>query len=523
MHQPDFLKNNNLKETERSVSGRKLLPGTENKMKQRTAVLLLSALLVSAFAASCGDSTANTPAETQKLSDETVVETEAVSTRPNHQVPVDSLDFGGETYRNLTFKWQGYTYYFFAEEENGDVMNDAVYHRQCKVEDALNVKIETVFLDNYDPQVAEIKKTVQAGDDVYQAAYLHCIGGVSALSSGGFLYNLDTLPYIDMNAEWWNKTQMDLLRLGQNTYYAINDFMIPCPYVIFFNKEMVANMDMENPYQLVYDGKWTLDAFTSMAKQAVADVNGDGKMDINDQYGVMANEISKYISFVTGANQYITKRDADNRVELAMNTDKMVSLVETFADLMKQNVIFVPASMSDQTTWVPIDSGRMLFELNAITEAEKMRDYRVEFGFLPYPKYDEAQEDYISLDWGGLCCVPTTIANPEKAGAVMELLAYESKNEVIPTYYDTILTGKLARDNDAVKMMDILFDTITYEIGGNYFGFDAGVSDMFYALPRITVVNKSADFASWYKKNEKGSIKTIEKFYENLDKVESAE
>ena len=85
-----------------------------------------------------------------------------------------------------------------------------------------------------------------------------------------------------------------------------------------------------------------------------------------------------------------------------------------------------------------------------------MRDYTVEFGFLPYPKYDEAQKDYISLDWGGLLSVPHSVSNPDMVGAAMELLAWESSTAVIPTYYDTVLTGKLARDDDAIKMMDIL-------------------------------------------------------------------
>ena len=118
--------------------------------------------------------------------------------------------------------------------------------------------------------------------------------------------------------------------------------------------------------------------------------------------------------------------------------------------------------------------------------------------------------------------VPCTIGNPEMVGAAMELLAWESGNEVIPTYYDTVLQGKLARDDDAVKMMDLLFDTITYEIGGNYFGFSAGFGDLFYALPRLSIEKKSSDFTSFYEKLEKSANKTIEKFYVSLENTEAA-
>lgn len=137
------------------------------------------------------------------------------------------------------------------------------------------------------------------------------------------------------------------------------------------------------------------------------------------------------------------------------------------------------------------------------------------------PKYDTAQEEYISLDWGGLMAIPATIQNPDMVGAVLELLAYESGNEVIPTYYDVLLEGKLARDQDTIAMLDILFDTIAYEVGGNYFGFDSTIGELFYVLPRLAITDQKTNFSSWYKTKEKAAAKTIEHFYKSLDEVES--
>ncbi len=483
---------------------------------------LLAALIAGSSLFACGES-ASSPqpgaSENDGAAAVTAAETEAESTRTPIGLP-DDLDFGGAEFRQAIFNWQGYTYYFVATEENGDVMNDALYRRSAKIEDTLNVKIVPTMYENFEAENAVVKKSISAGEDAYDQVFLHCISGVSSLSSGGFLYNADNLPHIDLDAEWWNKRQMDVMRLGKNTYFLINDMMIPCPYVIFFNKQMVSDFGLDNPYQLVYDGKWTIDAFDKMARAAVADVDGNGTMDINDAYGVTTNEISKYIAFVPGADQFMTKMNDSGQVELAMNTEKMVSLVERFTALAVDNVIFEPASMSDESTMIHIDSGRMMFELNAISQAEKMRGYEIDFGFLPYPKYDENQTEYYSLDWGGMMCVPTTIQRPEMVGAVIEMLAYESGNEVIPTYYDTILTGKLARDEDTVRMMDLLFDTICYEVGGNYFGFDTGFSDLFYTLGRLCVQQKKTDFASWYAKNEKGALKTLERFYKNLEATE---
>ncbi|MBQ8578854.1 MAG: hypothetical protein IJ449_12960 [Clostridia bacterium] len=492
------------------------------KAKYTVSGALALLLLTSALAACGNDSTQSTDTTASVGGDTTASVTETPEdTRESHKVPVDSLDFGGEELNLVGFDWQGYKFYFFAEEENGDVMNDALYNRNRVVEDALNVRIvNEIYGENCNDYITALKPIILAGDDVYDMMFNHCIAGISTYASEGYLYNLDNLPYIDMEAEWWNREQMDVLRLGENTYYAVNDMMIPCPYVIFFNKAMVERLDMENPYKLVYEGTWTLDKFEEMARLAVDDVNGDGKMDENDSWGVSANEVSKYISFMTGAGQYITETDADGYVQLALNTEKTQSLMERFEEMTKDDVIYIPPTM-ERADMLTIDTDRLMFQLDAISDAELLRDYTVDFGFLPYPKYDESQKDYISLDWGGLLSVPCTISNPELVGAAMELFAWESANEVIPTYYDTVLTGKLARDDDAVKMMDILFDTVAYEIGGNYFGFSAGFGDLFYSLPRLAIEKESSDFASFYNKNLKAAQKTIDSFYENLENTES--
>ena len=159
--------------------------------------------------------------------------------------------------------------------------------------------------------------------------------------------------------------------------------------------------------------------------------------------------------------------------------------------------------------------------MDAVSDAVYFRDSTCNVGILPYPMYDESQENYLSLDWGGLQCVMGHIQNPELVGAVLELQAYYSAETVIPAYYDVLLAGKIARDADTVKMLDIVFDTITYEVGGNYFGFSAGFDDLFFTLGYLVVQDKSADFASHYARLEPHAQNVLANFYECLDSVEN--
>ena len=183
---------------------------------RKWTALFLALCLTFPALAGCGETetVAETTADTAAAD---TVAAEEAETRPMHAVP--ETDFGGEEFRTYYLYWQGHRFYFFAEEETGDAMNDSIWERTLLVEDFLNVKLSQDYTDNYDTQTNTIKSLVQAGDDQYQQALIHCIKGVSELSSGGYLYNLDKVPSIDITKPWWNQTQMDVLRLGNNTYY----------------------------------------------------------------------------------------------------------------------------------------------------------------------------------------------------------------------------------------------------------------------------------------------------------------
>ncbi len=492
-------------------------------MKEKRQFVMCSILLLLTSAViSCGDNGSNIETQTPKVSDstDTAVVTEAESARQNHRVPVSELDFGGEAFFAVTYDGHNNRYYFFADEETGDVMNDAIYARRRNTEEALNVTLRHELVLDLGALSNTVRQTVSAGEDVYDQVMLHCIQDVASFVSQGYFYNIDELPYIDTAAPWWNKKQMDALRLGKNTYYAVNDYMIPYPFIVYFNRELVRNLDMPDPYEMVLDGTWTLDVYAEMAKTVVSDLDGDGKLTFeNDRFGICAPEISKYISFMPAADQFITGRDADNRLVLSMVTEKTQRIVETIYDLGQAHVCYMPKSQSREDQ-LSMDSGRVLFYMNGPDELEYLRGCELDFGFVPYPKWDEEQKEYKSMDFGGLLCIPTTITNPEMVGAVHEFMAWDSGNNVQPTYYKTLLEGKFAQDDTAAEMLRIIFDSIVYEVGGNYFGFSSGFSDLFYAVPRLALERKSADFASFYARNEKSALKTMETFYKALDEVE---
>ena len=300
-------------------------------MKKAISLLLLLTLLFTVVSCSETGDAGTGNETTASVSGQTdpspaAVPEETEYKRPPHNVP--ESDFGGADFVAAYPEWQGYRWYFFADEQTGDGMNDAIFERKARVEDAVNVRIGQENCGSISDVVTAVRKTVQAGDDTYQMGLFHCIQGIAEMVTGGVLYNFDDLPNVDLGAEWWNQEMMDVLRLGSKTLYGVSDYMIPCPYAIFFNKDMVTRYQLDNPYGLVYEGEWTLDRYLTMAASVTADQNGNGKFEDDDIAGMMAEESSKYQSFVTGCGQYLTGRDEDGRVTLDMNTEKMYTIVE---------------------------------------------------------------------------------------------------------------------------------------------------------------------------------------------------
>ena len=361
------------------------------KTKKILSALLALALLLPA--AGCGESEVNTDTPNAADSSAPDVAAEKVEAapdedaRPMHQVP-DELDFDAASFNVVYPDWQGYKYYFFADESTGDAMNDAIFDRKIAVEDYLNVVLTQYSPGNIEAIAPAVKQSVTSADDSYQLALTHCIQDVANLATGGYLFNYDNLPHVDYTAPWWNRAMMDVLRLGKNTYYGVSDYMIPCPYAIFFNKGMIADFQLDNPYELVYNGEWTVDKFMELATAATQDLDGNGKFTKEDYRGVGVEEVSKWISFMTGSGQYLTDRDAEGHIQLALNTEKMQTLVEKFAAFASQTGVIVSPDNS-----MSVADGTLLFELHTIAHAVEYRDTEVDIGILPYPKFDTEQEN----------------------------------------------------------------------------------------------------------------------------------
>ena len=89
---------------------------------------------------------------------------------------------------------------------------------------------------------------------------------------------------------------------------------------------------------------------------------------------------------------------------------------------------------------------------------------------IPYHKYDESQENYISLvhDSASLFFLPQTCSNMEASCAVLEAMCAETYRTVMPAYYEVALKRQYARDDISANMIDLIHDTSMTDFGYVY-------------------------------------------------------
>ena len=469
---------------------------------------LLPALLLIAMLASCGGEAAGTTDTTPV--DTAPATTEAV-TEPGYPAPdTSSLDFGGDELRIFSVQWGNVSKYYFPEEETGDSVLDACYSRLRNVEEALNVKVAEPAWGADGQAHKDVMKTVQAGDDAYDMVFTHCIDGYSDYATNNAVYNLDALPYVNFEAPWWSKSMIDTFRIGTETYFGFGDIILNTPSSMFFNKEIAAEYDMPDHYQMVRDGKWTYDTFLKQARMVSIDVNGDGKMDYNDKTGY-AGDLTESLGNIPFAVGIQLTKYTDDGLQLNFWSDKLLEVFNKTYDY------FLDPSVSQGYFRHYVDVGQgfgdglSLYTIANVSGMASLRDVDIEFGVVPMPKYDESQSEYRCYVWSPSVCVPTTILRPELVGAALEQFAYESV-PVTNAYIEDLIRGKSTRDTETLEMLDIIYDSQVLDIGGTYLGFDSNFRKVFYCFYDL-MSTKNDNVASFYEKSEKAILKVLDNLY----------
>ena len=162
-------------------------------------------------------------------------------------------------------------------------------------------------------------------------------------------------------------------------------------------------------------------------------------------------------------------------------------------------------------------NGQALFFGATVDGVYKLRNTDVNYGFLPWPKYDESQAEYTSgmaPNHISLFCIPAIgdDEHVERTSILIEALACGS-DIVMDGFYEKNLQGKSVRDDESYETLDIIFANKIFDLG-YYYNVGAYRANMFTRFR-----DGQTTFASFYAENEvaaKKTIKEINDLYKGL-------
>jgi len=415
----------------------------------------------------------NAESEISTVQNVSTTDTEASSqeTLPEYQ-ELEAVDYNGNNFRILTIIADNYCKIIdniSSEQISGEVLNDAIFERNNAVSEKYNIVIDII---NDSSVISAARKSIHAGDNAYDTVFAP-ISSTCTATTENLFYELTEIPYLNIEADWWNKQIMDDMSVKGRYYMGINDMMIQAYYssgIVYFNKQLALEYELESPYELVLNEKWTFDKLQELCHNVSKDLNGNSELDEKDQYGITYNNFGWQIMYY-GSGEPVVKRsdtgnlyfDASNERSINYLQKLIPSAQDNTATLYSENFGHVGGTYRIDVCKNAFNEGRVLFWLEAMYGIPNLRDMEHDFGVLPAPKADEAQESYYSFihtNHGTCISIPITVEDTDMVGHITEDLAYYSGELVRDAFIETTLKGKYARDNDSADMIDIIIDGI---------------------------------------------------------------
>ena len=414
-------------------------------------------------------------------------------------------DMGGYEFRILSR--QGMVEDQYVDEETGDIINDAVYRRNEVVKQIFNIDI--VSIESSTNTADDAVNTILAGDDAYDIILPHSRKAFS-YAIQNTLVNFHDVETIHFDKEWWSQDIIDSASVNGHLYVLDGDISthrLYYAFAMYFNKRIFDELGLDYPYAMAQNGTWTFDEFSKLVKQGSKDLNGDGLIKVeDDQYGYFTREWFGPIQVLYSGGQRIYTKDAKGVPKLSINSPKTVEIYSKFFNLANSEDVFMQLTPARPAPEDLFTAGRAMFADNDLGAAKSMRNMTDEFGILPWPKFSK-DDEYKTVVNGhaSLIIMPHTVEDYNKSGKIVEALCAIGHRDVIPAFYDVSLKTKFSRDYESEAMIDIVKDSIIYDLG-----YIAGGA--FDSTGARLAAQSNPDFASFYASNETKALSDLKNF-----------
>ncbi|MBQ2733583.1 MAG: hypothetical protein IJF74_05435 [Clostridia bacterium] len=501
-------------------------------MKKRIIALLMLAVML-VLCACTGKPPATTddgtkPAPGTQSGDKTtdpVVTTAAPVTTAHADIP-DGIDYGDSDfviYCTGNLEWHD----FESIEDDMTVIGEATYRRNMIIEDRLGVKIieddDYLWGDSYGSGTGykRLERSYSSNSPVCDFAMIGT-HDVANAALHGFIRDLTSVEHIDLSKVYWDQQACADLRIGNKlpfTSVSFSTIVDAHTFCIFFNKELAKEQGLPNLYDLVNEGKWTVDKFNEFCAQTYVDLNGNDSADRGDQYGAIVWN-DTVLGVINSCGEAIGTV-VDGKLELTLYNDTVLAMIDKYVQTAYSDNVFNYQS-APVGEWQAVLKGifgeeRSLFNLTNVHATRHYRESAVDFGIIPYFKLDENQENYSShIQEGGVqfFCIPQFVENIEMTAIVAEVMAAESYNIIRPAFFEKHLVGTIIRDEESESTLDLVFESQLYDVGA-FYRIGGYTTDFFRWFQA-----KETNLSSFYEERKEAALTTLKEINDQIAELD---
>lgn len=264
-----------------------------------------------------------------------------------------------------------------------------------------------------------------------------------------------------------NRGIMDDFYKYNGQYYLVVPKNFVNPMMCFYNKDMLEELGLEDPKELLEKNEWTVENFHEMASKATRDVDGDG---VYDSYGIA----TVYENLWQDMNHTsMVTTDASGKYVLNLDSPALLRSFDYVRDIRyNRNGVWDNAGAS--SGMAAFAKGTHLFLLDAywaIWQLYQSTDPNPNFNWdvLPLPYGADNTEHYNSISSGGMGFI-NGCPNPYTTATLIEYLCQEDKyehDELKATYgqYYTEERQQLSTDMQEKAFYSTSYDALITKLG----------------------------------------------------------
>ena len=386
-----------------------------------------------------------------------------------------AYDWDGDTFYVLGRDGGTYTQFtnfeIWREEMDGTVVGDAVYTRNESLKKKYNFEVAQELVSN---TYTEAQTLYDAQDDVYDVV-IYKPSNVFSHAASGYLVDLYSIDYLDFDHPTWSSYINTELTVGGKLYCSANKFLLQDKartYIMHYNRELAREYGLGYLEEHVDNNTWTLEKYEECARMFAFDVDGGGAGGQGDSFGIAAESHSSFATLLYGAGFTLGTNDGET-ITLTGATTEMDNIITAVGKIwFDKSVATVPADFPGAGSGSSMDiylERRALFMIGFPSDFDRGLNEKCtfEFGFVPFPKYNEDQERYYNMmnyQNASVFAVPYTVSDLAQTGFYIEAISEESCDTTYTAYVDSKCKFQDSYDELTAKMLDFSLQHTSYDV-----------------------------------------------------------